>query len=382
MPLTAISLFSGAMGLDLGFEKAGFDIRVACELREEVCKTISLNRPALQVLPGDIAKHSTTDILKRARLRVGEATAVIGGPACQPFSTAGGRQSFNEKRGEVLFEYIRIVNEAKPQFFIFENVKGLTSAALKHISFYERVKKKEHELHEEYRLGTAYQYMMEKLKGTGYKIHSKILNAADYGAPQKRLRLIIIGSRDGVDVDFPEPTHAAPDSEDVVSGRKQRWVTLREALKGLKENEQEYVKFPSWGRYMKYIKPGGDWRDLPARIQRRAMKESYFSQGGRTGYFRRLSWDKPSPTLVTLPIFKSTCLAHPKSNRPLSVQEYSRLQGFPDEWKFYGTVKQRYRMIGEAVPVPLAYAVALAVRNKSTELLGIEEGNRQRKRNS
>jgi DNA (cytosine-5)-methyltransferase 1 len=361
------------MGLDLGFEKSGFDIRVACEIRKEVCDTIAANRPDIPVLQGDITTFDTKQILKKARLAVGETTAVIGGPACQPFSTAGVRKSFNEKRGMVLFEYIRVVREARPQFFVFENVTGFTNAALKHMSFYERIKKKENEIEQQSRLGTVFKYALQKLEETGYTISYNVLNAADYGVPQNRHRLIIIGSRDGIKINFPEPTHAQPKSSAVKNGDKNAWLTLQHALKGLKEKEQEHVKFPSWGKYMKYVKPGGCWRDIPKALQKKAMNGAYYSSGGRTGYFRRLKWNAPSPTLVTLPVFKSTCLAHPKFNRPLSVQEYARIQGFPDDWKFCGTLKQRYRMIGEAVPIQLASAISLAIRSNTVKLLKVEE---------
>jgi DNA (cytosine-5)-methyltransferase 1 len=351
------------MGLDLGFEKAGFEVRVASDIRKEVCQTIRANRPKVPVIEGDITAFNTESILEEAGLAVGEATLVTGGPPCQPFSTAGTRKGLTEKRGTVLLEYIRVIKEARPQFFVFENVKGLTSAALKHMSFYERIKKKDDEIEQDARLGTAFKFVLEKLAETGYKLSYGILNAADYGAPQKRERLIILGSRDGQVLELPEPTHDKPQSLAVLAGQRKPWVTLREALRGLREEDQEYIGFPpSWGKYMKYIKPGGFWRDLPEKVQKEAMQGSYYSQGGRTGFFRRLSWDAPSPTLVTSPIFKGTCLAHPDHHRPLSVQEYARIQGFPDDWIFQGSIDNRYRMIGEAVPVPLSYAIAKSLQ--------------------
>jgi len=377
LALPVISLFSGAMGLDLGFERAGFEIRFAADIRPEVCRTISTNRPELPVLLGDITDFNTEEILMSAGLKAGEPTAVIGGPPCQPFSTAGTRMSFNEKRGLVLFEFIRVIKEARPRFFVFENVKGLTNAALNHMPFYDRIKKGIHEIDGDARLGTAFKYVLEKLGETGYNVSFSLLNAADYGVPQKRSRLIIFGSRDGAAVGFPEPTHDSPNSIAVLTGQRKPWITLREALNGLEEQEQEYVNFPSWGKYMKYVRAGGDWRDLPDEIRKEAMKGAYFSQGGRTGFFRRLSWDTPSPTLVTSPVFKGSCLAHPELLRALSVQEYSRIQGFPDSWKFFGTLQQRYRMIGEAVPVQLSYAVAMAVRKHMVKLLQIGHADRK-----
>ena len=370
--LTAISLFSGAMGLDLGFELSGFQIRIASEMRKEACDTIRLNRPDVPLLTGDIAQHSTTEILKVAKLQVGEPTVVIGGPPCQSFSTAGTRKSFNEKRGIALLEFVRVLKESRPRFFVFENVKGLTNASLKHISFYQRIKMKDHEIPDESKLGTAFKYVLDKLSETGYSLSYRILNSADYGSPQKRLRLIIIGSRDEEEIGFPDPTHDLPNSISVTSGKRKPWRVLRDVLNSLKEDEQEYVKFPSWGKYVKYIKPGGDWRDLPLDVQREAMKGSFFSQGGRTGYFRRLSLDLTCPTLVTSPVFKGTCLAHPIFNRPLSVQEYAAIQGFSRDWKFVGSTMKKYRMIGEAVPIELGYAIASHMRIKVNGLINLE----------
>ena len=370
--LTAISLFSGAMGLDIGFEQSDFQVRVTCEMRKEACDTIRHNRPDIPLLEGDIAEYSTKEILGAAGLQVGEATVVIGGPPCQSFSTAGTRKSFNEKRGIALLEFVRVLKESRPRFFVFENVKGLTNASLKHISFYERIKMKEHEIPNESKLGTAFKYVLGKLSESGYSLSYQILNSADYGSPQKRLRLIIIGSRDGEDIGFPDHSHDSPHSINVITGKLKPWRVLGDVLIDLKEDEQEYVQFPSWGKYIKYIKPGRDWRDLPANVQREAMKGSFFSQGGRTGYFRRLSLELPCPTLVTSPIFKGTCLAHPIFDRPLSIEEYSRIQGFPHDWKFVGSTVKKYRMIGEAVPIELSYAIGSHIRDKVNGLINIE----------
>ena len=370
--LTAISLFSGAMGLDIGFEQSGFQVKVTCEIRKEACDTIRLNRPHIPLLEGDITEYTTKEILEAAGLQVGEATVVIGGPPCQSFSTAGTRKSFNEKRGIALLEFVRIVKESRPRFFVFENVKGLTNASLKHISFYERIKMKEHEIPTESKLGTAFRYVLDKLSETGYSLSYKILNSADYGSPQKRLRLVLIGSRDGEDIGFPDQSYDSPNSIGVITGKRKPWRVLSDVLNDLREDEQEYVQFPVWGKYLKNIKPGGDWRDLPADVQREAMKGSFFSQGGRTGYFRRLSLELPCPTLVTSPIFKGTCLAHPIFDRPLSIQEYARIQGFPLDWKFVGSTVKKYRMIGEAVPIELSYAIGSHIRDKVNGLINIE----------
>ncbi len=362
---TIISLFSGAMGLDLGFEMEGFDIRVALDFNPDVVRTIKKNRPALPVIFKSIFDVKTKEILKKAKLNVGETNFVIGGPPCQPFSTAGKRLSVGEKKGLLVYEFIRVIRESKPEFFVFENVAGLLSAAVKHISFYERIKKKEAELHPDEKLGSAFKAIIKEFESLDYAINYDILNAADYGAPQKRKRFIMIGSRDGKKFPLPLPTHGSPNNIDVIAGNKKTWVTLREALKNLNDPNPEYIPFPCWGKYMKHIPEGGCWRDLPKELLKEAMLNAYDEdkkkdslKGGRTGFYRRLSWDKPSPTLLTSPNFKGSVLGHPELDRPLSIKEYARIQGFPDEWEFVDHIATKYQFIGEAVPVPLSRAIA------------------------
>ncbi|RLI19893.1 DNA cytosine methyltransferase [Candidatus Bathyarchaeota archaeon] len=362
-----ISLFTGAMGLDLGFERVGFELRLTLDINKFVCETIRANRPDIPIICNDIRRVSTDDILRKAGLGVGGPVVITGGPPCQAYSTAGKRRSVNDTRpsrgGDLVFEFLRVIREAKPQFFVFENVTGLLSAAIRHISFYERMRKKEHEIPPDARLGTAFEKILEEFISTGYRVKWSVLNAADYGVPQARKRLFIVGSRDGVDIPFPPPpTHGRPDSLDVIMGRKKPWLTLKDAIWDLRNRRDlEYLPFPSWGKYLKYVPPGGSWVDIPRELQREAMGGAFYSQGGRRGFYRRLSWDKPSPTLVTSPTMKATCLCHPDQDRPLSVEEYARIQCFPDDWKFVGTTQEKYKMIGEAVPPPLAFAVAKCI---------------------
>lgn len=362
MELKVISLFSGAMGLDLGFEKAGFEIRVALDLNRWACETIKLNRPTLPVIHKNVRNVQTKEILEKAGLGIGEATLVIGGPPCQPFSTAGNRSSINHEKGSLIFEFLRVVREARPQFFVFENVTGLLSAALKHMSFYERISKKVTELQPDVRLGSAFEVVLDRFLKTGYYITWEVLNAADYGTPQKRKRLFIFGSRDKPKLQIPPKTHAPKRSLDVSMGLKKPWTTVKDAFRDLVDPDPEYINFPSWGKYMKYIPPGGDWRDLPKEIKEEAMGGAFKSQGGRTGYYRRLDWEKPSPTILTSPVFKGTVLAHPDKPRPLSIKEYAKIQCFPDNWEFAGKLRQKYRLIGEAVPVRLSYAIAKSIK--------------------
>jgi len=367
---SVISLFTCGMGMDLGFEKAGFQTRYTNDIAKFACDTIRKNKPSAPCDEGDITKIQTMEILKKAGLTRGEADVVIGGPPCQSFSTAGTRKGFDDKRGIALVEFIRVVSDARPKFFVFENVAGLKSMAKKHVPFYDRIEKDKKTLSKEQKLGSLFDEILDEFKKIpGYEIDWKILNAADYGVPQKRKRLILIGSRTvNPKLIFQEIESNARWSDPRIAKKenKKSWKTLRDALAGLEDHEKECTKFPTWGKYLKYVPPGGCWIDIPDKYKKKAMGGAADTddprrkgkQGGRRGFFRRLSWDEASPTLVTSPTQMGTCLCHPDEDRPLSVKEYARLQDFPDDWNFVGSTPQKYRMIGEAVPVRLAETIA------------------------
>ena len=371
---TLISLFTCGMGMDIGFEKAGFATKYANDITKFACDTIRANKPRIACDEGDITNISSKQIISRSSLKANAVDVIIGGPPCQSFSTAGLRKGLSDKRGKALLEFIRIIREIKPKIFIFENVPGLVSIPKEHISFYERASMDITKLSPEQKYGSLFKEILNKFnKIDKYEIDWKILNAADYGVPQKRKRLIIIGSR------IVDPTLVFQDIEKraryadpkkIEFGNKKPWKTLKHALAGLQDDEKECVSFPKWGKYLKYIPPGGCWIDLPPNLKKVAMGGAADSndpkkkgkQGGRRGFYRRLSWDVPAPTLVTSPTQLGSCICHPDEHRPLSVKEYARIQGFPDKWKFYGSTPQKYRMIGEAVPIELAKTIGQIVK--------------------
>ena len=359
---SVISLFTCGMGMDIGFEMGGFNTVYANDIESFACNTIRKNKPGVHCDEGDITLIPTGDILARGKIADSEVDVVIGGPPCQSFSTAGMRKGLEDKRGMALLEFIRVIRETRPKFFVFENVAGLKSAAKKHIPFYERIKK-ENTVTGDQKLGSLFKEILEQFKIPGYRFDWKILNAADYGVPQKRKRLILIGSRvvDPGDVFAEISGHAKwCDPKRAKNEGKYQWRTLRDALEGLNDSKKEHVNFSSSvAKFMKYVPPGGCWINIPKQMQREAMggaaddshPERKGKQGGRRGFYRRLSWDLPSPTLVTSPSQLATCLCHPDEDRPLTIAEYARIQGFPDDWEFVGSMSQKYRMIGEAVPV-------------------------------
>jgi len=352
-----ISLFTGSYGLDLGFEYAGLTVRVALDVDKSSKAIVEANRPEVPFILRDIKDITTREILAIAGLGKGDVDVVTGGPPCQPFSPAGKRHSLKDPRASPLMEFIRVIKEAEPKAFVMEEVPGLISARIKHVPISERGKGS---LSPEEEAGSAWRVVLEELKKTGYRITYGVLNAADYGTPQVRERLFVIGLRPdlGASPSLPEPTHRRPDKPSL-TGLNQ-WVPLLDAIGGV--NPGEYTPLPpKYARFLKYVPPGGNWRQIPQELRPEAMNGAYDAGGGRMGFYRRLTWFEPSPTLVTSPAMKATMMIHPWEDRPLSVDEYKAIQGFPEDWVVPGSVYTQYRKIGEAVPPILAYAVASAV---------------------
>ena len=314
-----ISLFSGAMGLDLGLEAAGLDIAVALECKSFPLATIGRNRPSLPLIDKPIEDVSSEEILEAAQLTPREPFAVVGGPSCQVFSTAGQRKSLGDPRSTMFQHFVRVVSDTQPDFFVMENVRGLLSAAVRHRPLNQRGPGYP-QLADEELLGSAFRVVAETLQDLGYYCVFDVLNAADYGVPQTRQRLVIIGSRDGRKVRMPEPTHDSEGARGLA-----RWGTLGEVLEDLNEDDPDYYQFcPAQQRYLKLIPEGGNWRHLPEELKSDALGRAFVSWGGRSGFLRRLSRDRPCPALTTRPDSKATTLCHPTELRPLTVGEYAR----------------------------------------------------------
>ena len=379
-----VSLFSGAGGHDIGLEKAGFTTLACVEKDASALRTLRTNRESLGLDTEyfeDVTAISGEDLLTAAGLGVGELELLSGGPPCQPFSTAGARQSVLDARGNLFGRYLELVGEIQPRFFVLENVRGLLSAALRHRPLDQRGA--DHpELEPEERLGSLLNdaILPALQESLGYQVTFGLVNAADYGVPQVRQRVLFIGSRDhelgsgpgaGQPIEWLMPPTR---SQDVLSGLPGR-ETLREALTQPLNESGGCLSYSSERRKIfERVPAGANWRYLRDNFgdeyTRTVMGGAYGSGGGKVGFWRRLSWDKPSPTLPTSPIQKSTGLCHPDETRPLSVSEYARIQQFPDTHEFTGTVASKYRQIGNAVPVGLAEAVGQAVMNVATGTAG------------
>jgi len=348
----ALSFFSGAMGLDLGLEKAGFKTLLACEIDKSARKTIKKNKPDMALI-GDIRDYSSKEILEHAGLTFDdEVDLIMGGPPCQAFSTAGKRLGFEDERGNVFLKYLETVFEIKPKYFIIENVRGLLSAPLQHRPHSQRGVDFP-PLKNEEQPGGVLSYIYRMIKANGYSCSFELYNAANFGVPQTRERVVMMCSRDGGKIPYLEPTHSQTGEFGLPL-----WKTFLETVVELKNIKHTHLEFPEKRKkYYRLLGAGEYWKNLPVDLQMEALGKSFFSGGGKTGFLRRLAWDKPSPTLVTHPAMPATDLAHPEEVRPLSIEEYKKLQQFPDDWVIEGKLLDQYKQLGNAVPVGLGFAI-------------------------
>ncbi len=324
---SVLELFAGAGGLAIGFEKAGIKCAALNEIDKWACQTLKENRPYWKVLEGDIKSFSFHNYKDKVDV-------VTGGFPCQAFSYAGKKLGLEDARGTLFYEFARVVKEVNPPICIGENVRGLLS-------------------HEK---GKTLNGMVSILDEIGYNVVPvQVLKAINYKVPQKRERLILVGVRKDIDVkyEYPKPY--------------QKIYNLSDALKKgelykcdvPKSNGSEYPQHKK--EILNLIPPKGYWRDLPVDLQKSYMGKSFFLGGGKTGMARRIGWDEPSLTLTCSPAQKQTERCHPDETRPFRVREYARIQTFPDEWKFMGSISQQYKQIGNAVPCNLGKEIAFSV---------------------
>ena len=343
--IVALSFFSGAMGLDIGMSHAGINALLACESNKYCRMTIAKNKPDIALI-GDINNYTPEEILRFAKIPEGRKVDIIfGGPPCQAFSTAGKRKALDDERGNVFLKYIEIVEHIRPTYVVIENVRGLLSAPYPYNGSVKPIK------------GGALCIILDRLRAAGYTISYELYNAANFGSPQIRERIVIIGKLGSTKVNYLSPTHAENGNFGLLP-----WRTLRDAFSEYTINEHHYIEFPEKRlKYYRMLKEGQYWKNLPAEAQKEAMGTKLKLGGGKTGFFRRLSFDKPSPTLVTNPTMPATDLCHPTENRPLSVEEYACIQEFPADWTICGPILEQYKQIGNAVPIKLGKAIGKTI---------------------
>lgn len=351
--IVALSFFSGGMGLDIGMKKGGISPLLACEVEKAPRMTIQANDPDIALI-GDIWKYSPEKIREYARIPENRKIDVMfGGPPCQAFSTAGKRKGFDDSRGNVFIRYLDLIGMMRPTYAVIENVRGLLSTkAILRDTFGEPIK------------GGVLAYALKKLKSFGYKTSFELYNTANFGVAQKRERVVIIAKLNA----SKKLPHLTPTHSETGENGLSEWVPIKNVLQGL-DQDQHYIPLATKRlKYFKHIPEGGNWRSLSETEQKEAMGKSYYLGGGKTGFYRRLSFDKPSPTLVTNPTMPATDLVHPVENRPLSVEEYARIQGFPDDWIICGSLLEKYKQIGNAVPIKFAQAIAKCILD---DMMGI-----------
>ena len=331
-----IELFAGAGGLALGLEKAGFQSLLLNEIDRDACETLKKNRVNWNVKNCDIKDYDFTKFK-------GKVDLLTGGFPCQAFSYAGKKLGFNDTRGSLFYEFARAIKETNPKVILAENVKGLVS----HDS------------------GKTLGTIRDIIDEIGYElVEPKVLKAIFYKVPQKRERIFLVAIRKDLSryVSFKYPA------------KFPKIFTLRDALKKGDLFNKDVPKtegqiYPQRKKeILSKVPQGGYWRDLPDNLQREYMRGSYFLGGGKTGLARRLSWDEPSLTLTCAPAQKQTERCHPNETRPLTFREYARIQTFPDDWLFCGSLSSIYKQIGNAVPVNLAYAVGRSLVNLLNEI--------------
>lgn len=322
MSLRFVEVCSGCGGLSQGFINEGFTAVLLNDNDKICCQTLKANHPNVQ-----IECKSMIDLDLRSLKNT--IDVLMGGVPCQSFSHAGKRGGLQDKRGDLILRFSELIQQVKPRVFLIENVKGLLS-------------------HDN---GKTLNTVIENLdRDSEYTVSYKVLNALHYGVPQKRERVIIVGVSKEMKkpFEFPSPLSTPP-------------KVLRDVILDCPQSEGMTYS-DAKKRVLDLVPPGGCWVNLPVDVQREYMGAAFESRGGRRGMARRLCMDEPSLTLTTSPCQKQTERCHPEETRPLTIREYARIQTFPDDYVFEGTIAQKYRQIGNAVPVMLSAQIARAVK--------------------
>jgi DNA (cytosine-5)-methyltransferase 1 len=349
----ALSLFSGAGGLDLGLERAGWRLLGQIEMDPACARTLEgHNRRREITVPVFLKPIEQVDaraLREELELEPGELTLLAGGPPCQPFTTSGLRRALADRRASSSFPaYLEYVEEFQPSALLIENVDGMLSAALRHRPLAQRGPDFSGLTHDE-RKGSFLHWLVAELVGLGYAVSWGVAEAADYGVPQLRQRAVLIGVRGITPCFLPAPKYGRVNLPE--------YRTIRDALARISEIGPIQPLSERKRRVYAQIPPGGNWRSLPVEVQKETMGAAFNAEGGKSGWWRRLDWDSPAPTILGMPDHSSTALVHPDEIRCLSVTECAAIQTFPPDTTFEGSSRSQYQQIGNAVPPELARAV-------------------------
>lgn len=359
--MKVVDLFCGIGGVAHGLHQAGgFETLLANDVDADMCKSFALNMPKINVICDSIANIDFKSLIGKNKVDI-----VVGGPPCQAYSTSG-KRLLEDPRASLYQQYYRALVETQPQMFIYENVRGLLSMAN----------------------GRLFDEVQRLFASLGYFVEAQVLNAADYGVPQERERVIVVGVRDGIKFEYPQKTHASRSSQkngDLFSSKLSPHLTLADAIGDLPfieagESSNRYASKPknafqelmrknapkelmdqvaanhgeSLMRVIRNVPEGGIKKDIP---------EEFRPKSGFPNSYGRLWWDRPSMTITrNLGTPSSARCIHPKCDRALTTREGARIQSFPDNFQFFGSRSKKNLQIGNAVPPLLAKALAKQVK--------------------
>ena len=333
-----VSLCSGILGLELGLWRAGFAIKFAIDTDESTKKTVALNFPELDYVIKDVAKVSASFVLNRIGSKKGEIDLLAGGLPCQAFSKSGLRKGLKDGRGRLFKHYIRLLAGLEPKAFIVENVRGITST----------------------RRGKDFKEILKRFHETGYTIYWKVLNAANYGVPQLRQRLFLVGFRERIKFSFPENTHGEADKG---RGRRKPVITVKDAIGDLRDVKD----YPSYrGKYAHLLKEIPEGLNYSYYTKERGHPNPIFEWRSKFWYFLlKIDRNRPALTIQACP-GNNTGPFHWKS-RKLGICELKRLQTIPDWFEMEGSHMTKHRHIGNAVPPLLAYKIGIQIDEALTK---------------
>ena len=329
--MNRISLFSGCGGLDLGFEKAGFSIPVANEFDKKIWETFKINHPNTHLIEGDIREVKKEDIEPFIN---GKIDGIIGGPPCQSWSEAGSLKGIKDERGKLFFDYIRILNDFKPKFFLAENVSGMLAN----------------------RHSDAVKNIIKLFEDTGYDVSVTLVNAKDYGVAQERKRVFYIGFRKDLKIHFKFPHGSTEDDQKKITLRDIIWDLQETAVPAGPKNKRNPNAINNNEYYTGAYSP-----IFMSRNRVKAWDEQAYTVQASG---RQCQLHPQAPKMVKFG--KNDCrFVEGKENlyRRMTIREIARIQGFPDDFKFiYEETNMAYKMIGNAVPVNLAYEIGCEIK--------------------